>query len=179
MFHCTWLEYSDAQRTSIFNSLQAAGVEWVRIDIGWSSLQENARGQFSPWYVALVDKCVDMAHARGINVLGMLFRTPAWANGGRDVYVPPTDVADYAWIANWAAARYRGKVQAWEIWNEPDPAQSFWEGSVSEYVRLLKAAYPAIKWATRTRSWCSEARRRMTTGSSQRPTRRARRAPST
>jgi hypothetical protein len=145
MFHCAWLDYTDAQRAAIFDSLQAAGVQWVRMDIGWSSLQENARGQFSQWYVSLVDKCVGMANARGIRVLGMLFRTPGWANAGQDVYVPPTDVSDYAWIANWAAARYRGKVQAWEIWNEPDPAQSFWQGSVVQYVRLLKAAYPAIK----------------------------------
>ena len=153
-------------------------MQWVRIDIGWSSLQESARGQFSPWYVKLVDKCVSMANARGIKVLGMLFRTPGWANGGQDVYVPPTDVSDYAWIANWAAARYRGKVQAWEIWNEPDPAQEFWQGS-GQYVQLLKAAYPAIKQAIRTRSSSSAGRRRTTTGSSPRPTQLARRARST
>ena len=93
----------------------------------------------------VVDKCIDMANSRGIKVLGMLWRTPDWANGGKGVYVPPTDVADYASIATWVASRYRGKVQAWEIWNEPDPAQSFWKGTVGEYVQLLKAAYPAIK----------------------------------
>ncbi len=145
MFHCAWLEYTDAQRAAVFDSLKAAGTEWVRIDVGWSSLQENARGQFSQWYVNNVDTCVSMASARGIKVLGMLFRTPGWANGGQGVYVPPTDVNDYAWIASWVASRYRGKVQAWEIWNEPDPAQSFWQGTVGQYVQLLKAAYPAIK----------------------------------
>jgi hypothetical protein len=147
MFHCAWLEYTDSQREAIFDSLEAAGVEWVRIDVGWSSLQETGRGQFSQWYVALVDKCVGMAAARGLNVLGMLFRTPGWANGGQGVQVPPTNVADYAFIANWVANRYRGRVQAWEIWNEPDPAQASWSwsGTVQQYVQLLKAAYPAVK----------------------------------
>jgi polysaccharide biosynthesis protein PslG len=31
------------------------------------------------------------------------------------------------------------------VWNEPDPHQSFWQGSVAQYVALLKAAYPALK----------------------------------
>jgi aryl-phospho-beta-D-glucosidase BglC (GH1 family) len=145
MFHCTWPEYSDTQREVVFDRLESAGVEWVRIDVGWSSLQEHARGQFSHWYVELVDTCVDMAAARGIKVLAMLFRTPGWANGGRAVNIPPTDVADYAWIATWVANRYRSKVQAWEIWNEPDPHQDFWAGTVAQYVQLLNAAYPAIK----------------------------------
>jgi hypothetical protein len=63
--------------------------------------------------------------------------------------VPPLDMADYAWIAHWAADHFRGRVQAWEIWNEPDPAQASWSwsGTVGQYVQLLQAAYPAIKSA--------------------------------
>jgi hypothetical protein len=146
-FHCMWSDYTDQQRTAVLDKLAASGAKWVRIDIGWSSLQEVGRGQLSQWYVNLADRCVDLARARGLNVLGLLFRTPAWANGGQGVQVPPSDPADYAWIAHWAADHFRGRVAAWEVWNEPDPVQAdwSWSGTVGQYVQLLQAAYPALK----------------------------------
>ncbi|HMJ00640.1 MAG TPA: cellulase family glycosylhydrolase [Gaiellaceae bacterium] len=146
-FHCGWSDYTDAQRATVLDKLQAAGVKWVRIDVGWSSLQEVGRNQLSQWYVDTIDRCVDMARARGINVLAILFRTPSWANGGQGVQVPPLDNADFAWIAHWAADHFRGRVSAWEMWNEPDPAQSSWSwsGTALQYVSLLRAGYPAIK----------------------------------
>jgi hypothetical protein len=147
MFHCGWSDYSDSQRVQVLDKLKAAGVTWVRMDVGWSSLEEAGRGVLSQWYVDRVDGCINLARARGINVLAMLWATPAWANGGQTRNVPPTDAADYGRIAKWAAAHFRGRVAAWEIWNEPDPAQSSWSwrGNAAQYVSLLKAAYPAIK----------------------------------
>lgn len=148
-FHCTWSDYTDDQRAVVLDKLKAAGVTWVRIDVGWASLQESGRGFISQWYVDRVDGCVNAARARGIKVLAMLWATPAWANDGQARNVPPNNAQDYASIANWAADHFRGRVAAWEIWNEPDPAQSSWswQGNAAQYVGLLKAAYPAIKTA--------------------------------
>ena len=160
MFHCTWLDYSDAQRAAIFDSLQAAGVQWVRIDIGWSSLQESARGQFSPWYVSLADKCVGMANERGIKVLGMLFRTPGWANGGQDVYVPPKDVSDYASIANWAAARYRGRSRRGRSGTSPTLRRASGRAASASTSGGRRPPTRLSSPATRTRSSSSVDRRR-------------------
>ena len=147
VFHCTWSDYDDAQRAAVLDKLKAAGLTWVRIDLGWSSFQEAGPLRLSAWYVDLADRCVNMARAHGLNVLAMLWATPGWANGGQARNVPPSDVGDYAWIASWAATHFRGRVAAWEVWNEPDPAQSSWSwsGSVQQYVQLLRAAYPAFK----------------------------------
>ena len=54
---------------------------------------------------------------------------PQWANGSTDPYVPPRDPADFGRFLGSLAARERGKVAAWEIWNEPDE-QEFWHGQV-------------------------------------------------
>jgi hypothetical protein len=43
-----------------------------------------------------------------------------------------------------AVARYGSRVEAWEIWNEPDFSQ-FWSGSVADYARLLKVAWLAAR----------------------------------
>ena len=52
------------------------------------------------------------------------------------------------------ASRYKGRVEAWEIWNEPDfrPTAAtgwygFWNGDEESYARLLKVAYLTIKLA--------------------------------
>ena len=43
-----------------------------------------------------------------------------------------------------AVARYGDRVDAWEIWNEPD-FSFFWSGSVADYARLLKVAWLAAR----------------------------------
>jgi hypothetical protein len=123
--------------------MAAAGVKWVRIDMGWASLQ-GARDTYSQWYVDMVDRTVDAARARGIRVLGTLWMTPSWANGGAGAIAPPTNAADYATALGWAAKHWQGRVDAWEVWNEPN-LSSFWGGTTAQYVQLLKAAYPAVK----------------------------------
>jgi hypothetical protein len=143
-FHGTWSSYTAAQRAAVLDRFQAAGVRWVRIDLGWPSFQETGRGAFSRWYVSLADDAVNEARARGLEVLATLWGTPRWANGGGTASVPPANAADYAQAAQWLAAHFRGRVSAWEVWNEPN-LSDFWQGSVAQYASLLKAAYPAFK----------------------------------
>ena len=60
----------------------------------------------------------------------------------------PQNPADYADFIRFVAARYAGKVSAWEVWNEQN-TRRFWPSgpSPAAYVPLLKAAYPAVKAA--------------------------------
>ena len=143
-FHCTWSHYTDAKRRAVAARLAAAGVKSVRIDLGWSSFQPHGPRRIDPWYRRLADRCVSIARAQGMEVLATIMWTPSWANGGRAATVPPTRVADFARFARWAARRFRGRVAAWEIWNEPEGA-NFWRGTPARYARMLRAAYPAIK----------------------------------
>jgi len=142
--HPVFSTNTDAQRIEVLNKLQAAGVKWVRIDLGWASLQESGPNSYSKWYVDLADSVVNAARARGIDVLATLWTSPSWANGGGAVRVPPTDAGDYARAAQWAAAHFRGRVAAWEIWNEPN-LSDFFSGTPAQYAALLRAAYPAVK----------------------------------
>ena len=143
-FHATWTSYTDAERIEVLDKLAEAGVEWVRIDIGWSSLQEVGPNSYSDWYVDLADFVIDAANERGIKVLGMLWRTPSWANGGRNVNVPPRDFDDYGEIARWAAEHFRGRVAAWEVWNEPN-LNGFWDASPAAIAKMLRASYDDFK----------------------------------
>ena len=60
----------------------------------------------------------------------------------------PSTAAAYASFVGGLAQRYKGKVEAYEIWNEADEG-SFWPGGPepAQYVTLLQASYLAIKQA--------------------------------
>jgi hypothetical protein len=103
------------------------------------------------------------AATNGMNVLGMVGYSPAWANGGRsDDKYPPLNPRDYADFAVAVAKRYGANGSFWaanpslpvrplaaiEIWNEPW-LWTFWKPNpdVAAYAALVRAAAPAIKSA--------------------------------
>ena len=85
--------------------------------------------------------------ARGVKVLVVVHRAPAWANGARGGIAPPSDPGDVRALHGADRAAVPG-ADAWELWNEPDSAE-FWAGGADPpaYAALLRAAYPAIKAA--------------------------------
>ena len=136
---------SPRRRRLVLDRIAGAHASWIRIDIGWASLEAEGAGQYADWYVRLIDSVLREAELRDLKVLAMFWTTPAWANGGRGPQVPPTDVADYGRALEWAAVRWGGSVDAWEIWNEPNSADFLVGGTPAKYARLLCAAYPMLK----------------------------------
>ena len=143
-FHGMWSSYNDTQRDLILSELHSAGVQWLRLDLGWAMLQPNGPGSYDMgWGVPFTDSVINRIHADGFHLLVTFWRTPAWANGGAGETALPTNPSDYANALQWAAARYAGKVDAWEIWNEPNMTYSMTGADPSRYAALLRAAYPA------------------------------------
>jgi hypothetical protein len=97
-----------------------------------------------------IDRLVDGANANGINVLLSVVKAPGWARPKGDTdQGPPADVNTYAAFVGAMAERYRGRVKAYEIWNEQNLYYE-WGGrgnklNAARYVELLRAAYNAIK----------------------------------
>ena len=122
------------------------GADWVRLWALWQDM-EPAPGQLTPHLVASLDAEVRALKARGVKVLVVVHRAPAWANGGRGGIAPPSDPATFGRFMGRLATAVPG-VDAWELWNEPDSAQ-FWAGGADPpaYAAMLRAAYPAIKAA--------------------------------
>jgi polysaccharide biosynthesis protein PslG len=143
-FHGMWSDYTDEQRFAVLDKIAAANLEWVRIDMGWSSFQERCRGCSSDWYLDRANMVVDASRRRGLSVLVTAWRTPAWANGGAGELAPPTSPAEFGSFMAWLASEFRGRVSAYEVWNEPD-SRDFFTGSVDQYAALLRAAHTAVK----------------------------------
>lgn len=125
----------------------AVGARWVRVFVRWDDVEPAGPGRWNPVAVSGLDELLAATQPRGIKVLAVVVGAPQWANGTTDHYVPPADPKHYARFVGSYAARYKGRVAAWEIWNEPD-APEFWHGSPPDagaYVAMLKAAHRAIK----------------------------------
>ncbi len=161
--HSLWSGVSSADYTHELDVLHNAGANAVRIDLGWSTLESNGKGQYASWYVQNVDAFMQAASARGLKVIATLMTTPCWASSAPDSAkqscsgqwwnrnvqnYPPSNPADYGAAAAWVAQRWAPYLAALEVWNEPDQS-NFWVTSdpAGDYARLLKAAYPAIKQA--------------------------------
>jgi hypothetical protein len=145
-FHGTWSHLCDVKRAKVLDMLAGAGATWVRIDLGWTTIQPDGPGRFDMrWGVPFVDKVLNMATARGLKVMVMFWQTPGWANGNRDERILPTNVDHYADAIRFAAKRWSRQVQAWQVWNEPNGYEFLSPPDATAYTRLLRAAYPAVK----------------------------------
>src|SRR5687767_14383037 len=139
-FHGMWSSWDDASRARYLDQLAASGATWVRLDVSWAMLQPTSRDAYDlRWGVPFVDRVVSMITARGLQPLVTLWLTPGWANGGAGPRTLPTDPADYARAAGWAAQRWAGSVPAWEVWNEPNHPDFMVGADPVAYTRLLKA----------------------------------------
>jgi hypothetical protein len=152
----TWyISRADMDRS--ISMMKDEGVKWIRANINWSSLEPNTKGTLDSWWLGEIDYVVAQAHAAGIEILMPIADgVPFWASGDPkksgsnwDKYYRPTNFQDYADFAKKIVARYSAKgVHAYEVWNEPNYSR-FWPSgpSATDYVNMLKVAYPAIKAA--------------------------------
>ena len=137
---------SAALRQGYFDSANALGGVMIRRDFTWNEI-EPAKGTFD---FTAYDELVAEAESANVKLLGTLDYGVAWANAGSggDVAYPPTDPQDYADYAAAVAARYAGKVDDWEIWNEPNNGFRFWKptlsGDPAAYGALLEDTFASI-----------------------------------
>jgi len=108
---------------------------------------EPEKGKFV-WH----DAEIDAMRARGLRVLGVFCRTPKWAGrdpGGEPVDPmawPPRDWDEFGNYVYRTVEHYRGRIEHWEVWNEPW-GRGFWAGTPEEYAKLLEVAYTQAKRA--------------------------------
>jgi len=142
-FHATWTDYTSEQRELVLERLQRAGVEWVRIDVGWETLEPRRSGAIQSWYRDLLDHAVDRRVVRACRSSSRWLATPRWASGRRSATAPPRDPDDFGAVMGWLAHRYEGEVDAYEVWNEPN-SPAFFSGSPRDYAEMLRSAHDAI-----------------------------------
>ncbi|MCO5177020.1 MAG: glycoside hydrolase family 5 protein [Thermomicrobiales bacterium] len=123
--------------------VQDAGFNWVRLHFYWGAIQRAP-----DWWDPLpIDNIVDQYAAAGVKILATVSNPPDWARDPSGEQLVG-NVADWQNFMFFMADRYKGKVQAWEIWNEQNLASTFGgQVDVGEYANLLQAGYQGVKAA--------------------------------
>ena len=128
-----------------YADLDALGVRLMRVDFHWRRIQPAAE----TWDFGHFDAYVDAAQEHGVNVLALLDfdnnaveQSPAGSQ--RDKYVAPEDVPLFLEYVRRTVDRYKDRVYAWEIWNEPDSSR-FWPGPMEEFYALARQTADTVR----------------------------------
>lgn len=153
-------EVEPAKREQQVRLIAAAGFHWIRQEFPWEDIEIHGQGDFvdrrndprgvSAW--AKYDHIVDLADKYGLEIIARLSSPPNWSRAdgdARGAFAPPDNYDDFARYAATVAARYRGRIRYYQVWNEPNIYPEWGEQMVDpeDYTDLLCRAYRAIKAA--------------------------------
>jgi len=133
-----WLE-RDGRHETLARMLRMLGVGWIRERFSWGGT-EPRKGEIR-WQQ--YDTVADVFTKQGIRVYQIFHDSPSWSHGGIRGTRNPRDLRDVFRFARTLARHYRGRVRAWEVWNEPDIF--FWPDLGDTFAGLQKAAYLGFK----------------------------------
>jgi hypothetical protein len=121
-----------------------AGFDTIVQVFAWREI-EPTRNQFH-WEVT--DQVVAGAEYYGLDLVVRLDQHPAWVSDVEPpLNAPPDALGDYQHFVERVAWRYRGRVRAYIIWNEPNLALE-WGGRAPDpaaYAAMLRVGYQAVK----------------------------------
>jgi GH35 family endo-1,4-beta-xylanase len=115
----------------------------------WPDL-EPSQGR---WQFTGLDKDLGLAQQHNTDVLLTLGVTPQWASAHPDVKSgwqqpgltsEPRSLDDWQALVRQVATRYKGRIHAYEIWNEPNLKQ-YWMGNTDQLIALVRSAHDVIK----------------------------------
>jgi polysaccharide biosynthesis protein PslG len=123
---------------------KSSGFGWIRQQVRWMDLHDRS----GAIYWAELDNIVEDSHRAGVKLLLSVVAAPSWAtSNGRNGLPDRQHFADFNFFMGEMAKRYKGKVQAYEIWNEQNLAHENAGRvmAVSDYMDLLVGSSQAIK----------------------------------
>ena len=98
-----------------------AGFTWVKQLVSWQDVEGAGKGQYD-W--TNLDRIVDEVEQHGLKLIVRVSQDPDrpfWAGN------PPENADHFADFLKAIASRYQGRIQAYQVWNEPNLARE-WGG---------------------------------------------------
>lgn len=132
--------YKGPQREQAAKICAAANINWVRDRLSWGEV-EKSRGTFAA--DTRYDQSAAIQSAAGLRILQVNHSSPSWA-GAENHKRFPVDLRDAHRFHREIASRWRGKVEAFEPWNEAD-IEPFGGHTGAEIASFQKASYLGIK----------------------------------
>ncbi|MDR2551677.1 MAG: cellulase family glycosylhydrolase [Treponema sp.] len=124
-----------------FELLDRFGAVWIRTTIRWSNLEP----QEGVWLFEGRDAYVEKTRAAGKKLVYILGFDSKWLYGDHREHrnLGERELPYFLKYVEQVAGHFRGKVAAYEIWNEPNWV--FWKGSDRRFFTLAAAAVKKIR----------------------------------
>lgn len=139
-----WFAGNDvAQQGRLANLAALAGMNWVRDRLRWRDVQPGP-GPLTP-PPTTYDTSAAVQREAGLQVLQVFHDTPPWAQGAEQAsgrFAP--DLRHVYELSRQLAIRFKGRVTAWEPWNEANIA-TFGGHTVDQMCSWQKAAWLGFK----------------------------------
>jgi hypothetical protein len=134
--------FSQDAKAQTAGLIKQAGFNWMKLQLEWYNV-ETAPGTYD-W--SQLDQIVSAATADNLKVLLSVVDAPPFYRTPTSGFTPG-DPSTFRTFMQMLAARYAGKVQAYEIWNEENLSREMGSGNVdpSNYLPLLQAGYTGVK----------------------------------
>ena len=140
---------ADAPETmaSVWPAARFGSWRLMAAHVAWSDLEPAP----DVWRFERLDSLCALARAHGVTLLYTLGTTPRWASSRPNEpsnfdlgnQAPPTRLSDWERYVDTVAKRYRGRITAYEIWNEPNQAGSF-SGTTQQLLELARVANKVV-----------------------------------
>jgi polysaccharide biosynthesis protein PslG len=120
--------------------LEEMGCKWTLRTFNWH-LIETKKDVFD---FSFYDSYVDHVKEQGIKLIALLgYGTDYSPNGKSKFYISPDMMPLFSRYVEEIVRHYKGKVDAWCVWNEPNI--KFWQGTDSEFYELTKLTAEKIR----------------------------------
>ncbi len=130
-------------------SIEELGAGTIRVPLQWQ-LAKIQKGEYD-W--STVDRLLNVAQAKQIEVLFTIrtnfpkeIQKHKRKRGAIEISPESLDKKEWVYFVETLAHRYRGKRVSYEIENEVNE-ETFWKGTLEQYVELLETGYDVIKKA--------------------------------
>ncbi|MBM3134417.1 MAG: hypothetical protein FJZ89_03840 [Chloroflexi bacterium] len=122
-----------------------AGFTWIKHQFPWLDIEGAGKGALD-WTWA--DHVVDNAEKYGLKIIARVDKEPEWARKGASKG-PIGNYNDFGDFVQALASRYKGRIAAYQIWNEPNLAREWGDRQPDavEYRKMLEIASRRIKQA--------------------------------
>ena len=125
-----------------YRLLETMGVKWMLNTFYWESI-EHEKGVFD---FSEYDKYVDTARKEGKKIVAVLgYETPwLFPKGKRKRYISSENLPLFLNYVEETVRHFKGRVDVWNIWNEPNLMFVYWRGRRKEYIELTRLAAQRI-----------------------------------
>ncbi len=123
-------EVEPQKREQTLQMVKDAGFQWIRQSFPWYDIEIHGKGDFEdrrhePYRSAWdkYDQIVDLSEQYNLDIIARLEAPPGWSRhdgDARGAFGPPDNLGDYGDYVKAVVSRYQGRIQFYQIWNEPN-----------------------------------------------------------